>query len=239
MERAEERMQIKSRQKSQIGAAARGWIAAALLAVGVAGAGLWITASGAQRTVSVLTAADISAWAPWAFSGKTRYTPVEIDHRRAVKAISDDAASGLYRKISIDLHETPVLHWGWRVDNTLGDINERTKKGDDYPARVYVLAAHPLFFWRTRALSYVWSSVQPGGSDWPNAYAENAWMVAVRSGEQGLGRWHQEQRNVREDFERYFGKDVRYVDAVALMTDTDNTGRKATAYYGPIYFADR
>ncbi|MDH3413546.1 MAG: DUF3047 domain-containing protein, partial [Gammaproteobacteria bacterium] len=142
-------MQVKSRQKSQIGAAARGSIAAALLAAGVAGAGLWITASSGERTVSVLTAADISAWAPWAFSGETRYTPVEIDQRRAVEAISDHAASGLYRKIAIDLHETPLLHWSWRVDNTLGDINERTKEGDDYPARVYVLAAHPLFFWRT------------------------------------------------------------------------------------------
>lgn len=232
-------MQVKRRQNSHIGTAARGSIAAALLAAVVTGAGLWITASSAQRTVSVLTAADISAWAPWAFSGETRYTPVKIDQRRAIKASSSDSASGLYRKISIDLDETPLLHWSWRVDNTLAGINEKTKEGDDYPARVYVLAAHPLFFWRTRALSYVWSSAQPGGSDWPNAYTENAWMVAVRSGKQGLGKWHRQQRNVREDFERYFGKDVRYVDAVALMTDTDNTGRKATAYYGPIYFAGR
>lgn len=198
-----------------------------------------ITAGGQQRIVPALQSADISGWEPWHFVGKTRYSTAKIDARRAVKASSNAAASGYYREIDVDLHETPILRWSWRVDNTLGEIDETSRAGDDYAARVYVLAAHPVFFWKTRALTYVWSSAQPEGSAWPNAYSDNAQVIAVRSGARDLGEWRQERRNVRQDFQRYFGKDVRYVNAVALMTDTDNTGGRAVAYYGDIVFADR
>ena len=231
-------MQIKSRQKSRGRAAAPGLILAAVLMLFAAAARHDAAAKGDTVAAPVLVSADLSSWQPWKFVGETRYTPVEIDGRRALRAVSEAAASGYYREIKIDLHETPVLRWRWRVDTTLGEIKERTREGDDYPARVYVLAAHPVFFWKTRALTYVWSSAEPEGAHWPNAYSDNARVIAVQSGSRGLGEWREEKRNVRGDFERYFGKDVRYVDAVAFMTDTDNTGLRAVAYYGDIYFAE-
>lgn len=196
-----------------------------------------LPADGPASKIPVLTDADLSAWESWDFSGVTRYSRVELDGRTVLEAVSDSAASGLYRKIYVDLEKTPVLHWSWRVDNTLGDIDETSKGGDDYPARVYAIASHPVFFWKTYALSYVWSSAQPEGTAWPNAYTDNARVIAVRSGSPGLRRWHGERRNVREDFQRLFGRDVRYIDAVAVMTDTDDTGGRAEAYYGDIWFS--
>ncbi|MDX1514854.1 MAG: DUF3047 domain-containing protein [Gammaproteobacteria bacterium] len=189
--------------------------------------------------VPVLSDANLSKWKSWDFSGMTRYSKVTLDGRVAVKAVSKSAASGLYRKLRIDLQATPLLNWSWRVDNTFGPIDERSRGGDDYPARIYVIVKHPLFFWKTTALTYVWSSAQPAGTAWPNAYTDNATIVAVRSGDAELGEWHQERRNVLEDFRRYFGKKVRYIDAVAVMTDTDNTGDRAVAYYGDIWFTAR
>lgn len=215
---------------------ARFILATAVLAVACAAA----PPAPAERPVSavpVLTDADLSAWESWEFSGTTRYSRVDLAGQTVLKSVSDAAASGIYRKIRVDLEKTPVLHWNWRVDNTLGDIDETSKGGDDYPARIYVVASHPVFFWKTTAISYVWSSVQPAGSTWPNAFSANARMLAVRSGSSGLQRWHRERRNVREDFQKLFGEDVRYIDAVAVMTDTDNTGRRAVAYYGDIWFS--
>jgi hypothetical protein len=212
---------------------------AVAMALVVAAAALAAGATGRFGTTFALEAADLSAWRPWKFSSETRYTPVEIDGRRAVRAVSKGSASGYYRKITIDLQQTPILRWSWRVDNTLGEVDERSKGGDDYPARVYVIDTRPVFFWKSQALNYVWSSAQPEDSHWPNAYTSRAVVIAVRSGERDLGKWQQEERNVRDDFERYFGNQVRYVDAVAFMTDTDNTGRRAVAYYGDIYFAER
>jgi len=187
----------------------------------------------------VLVDADLSVWESWDFSGVTHYSKVNLDGRAALKAVSESTASGVYRKIRVDLEKTPMLHWSWRVENTLGDIDETSKGGDDYPARVYIMASHPVYFWKTTTLTYVWSSAQPEGTAWPNAYTDNARVIAVRSGASGLQRWHAELRNVGEDFRQFFGKNVRYIDAVAVMTDTDNTHSRAVAYYGNIWFSPR
>ena len=121
----------------------------------------------------------------------------------------------------------------------LQNINEKMKVGDDYPARIYAIVSGGAFFWRTKALNYVWSSNQEVGSSWPNAFTSNAVMTAVQSGPENIGKWVRQKRNIREDFRRYFGKDVKKIDAVAIMTDTDNAGGKATAHYGNIYFSSK
>ena len=74
---------------------------------------------------------------------------------------------------------------------------------------------------------------------WPSAVTANARMVAVRSGPARLGELLTERRNVREDWRRAFGEDIDTLDAVAIMTDTDNSGQSARAWYGqPRFSAD-
>jgi hypothetical protein len=187
--------------------------------------------------VGAFSTGDLSGWDAKAFQGTTEYRLVEDDARRVLKAESRAAASGRFKKVRIDLMRTPYLHWSWRVERPLAGLDEKTKAGDDYAARVYVVVAGT-FFWNTRAVNYVWAGTQPEGSTWPNAFTGNAHMVALRSGNARAGTWVHERRDVRDDFKRLFGKDVRVIDAVALMTDTDNSGGTATAYYGDIYFAD-
>lgn len=136
----------------------------------------------------------------------------------------------------MDIEKTPILNWTWRVEGTLGAIDERTRAGDDYAARLYVVRSHPVFFWMTRAVNYVWSNLRPRGEAWPNAHSDAVRMVAVRSGDSEADQWVTERRNVRADFLKLFGKDVRYIDAVAVMTDTDDAGGAAVAYYGDIRF---
>ena len=196
----------------------------AALAAGVAGA----------ESVSVLRDGDVAGWEEKVFKGTTLYETVRQDGRAVIRATSRGTASGLYLRRRIDLEKTPILRWTWRVDGTLGDIDERTRGGDDYSARVYVIRSHPVFLWRTRAVNYVWASSQAAGTTWPNAYTDASQNVAVRSGDAYAGQWVEERRDVRADFLELFGESVRYVDAVAIMTDTDNTGAAAVAYYGDI-----
>ena len=199
-----------------------------------------VLASGSRHTgattenVAVLRDGDVSDWEARVFSGKTLYEQVQVDGRTVLRATSRGTASGLFHKQRIDLEKTPILEWTWRVEGTLGDIDERTREGDDYSARVYVIRSDPVFFWRTRAVNYVWASTRTVGETWPNAYTGNARHIAVRSGDERVGRWLDERRNVRADFQALFGKEVRYLDAVAVMSDTDNTGGVAVAYYGDI-----
>ncbi|WP_096461399.1 DUF3047 domain-containing protein [Sulfurifustis variabilis] len=193
-------------------------------------------AADARVTVGAFSRGELDGWEEKQFKGRTEYRPNEIAGTRALAAHSREAASGLYKRVRIDLAQTPYLHWSWRIERTLGDLDETTRAGDDYAARVYVVVSGGVFFWNTRAVNYVWASRLPQGATWPNAFTANARMIAVRSGDALAGRWVNERRDVREDFKALFGMDVRHIDAVAIMTDTDNSGGEARAYYGDIYF---
>jgi hypothetical protein len=64
-------------------------------------------------------------------------------------------------------------------------------------------------------------------------------MISIESGSAETGKWITETRNVYEDFKRYFGKEPPKVGAIAIMTDSDNTGEKVSANYGPIAVCSR
>jgi hypothetical protein len=206
-------------------------LSAALLAVA-------ILAGAADDRVIIgrFSAGDLTAWQPQSFKGETRYSFNERSGRKALFADSQGTASGLYREIRVDLRRTPWLNWSWRVDRVLKGVDERSQSGDDYPARVYVVVSGGAAFWKTRSLVYVWSSHQPIGATWSNAFTRNAQVMALRSGMKDVGEWVSEKRNIRDDFRQLFGEDLDYIDAVALMTDTDNSGQRATAWYGDLYF---
>jgi hypothetical protein len=153
-----------------------------------------------------------------------------------VEAECRASASGWIRKQKIDLERTPVLRWRWKVEQVYSDVREREKKGDNFPARVYVVLGSGRMLSRTRSVVYVWASAEPQGSDWPSAYTRQAHMLALRSGAPGAGRWHEERRDVRADFKRFFGIDVKVADGVAIMTDCDDAGGATRAWYGDVRF---
>jgi Protein of unknown function (DUF3047) len=190
-----------------------------------------------QIVIGNFSAGALTGWKAKEFKGQTQYQLTKIDGLQALKADSDAAASGLFFEQKIDLEKTPVMNWRWRIENRMGKIDEQAKSGDDFAARVYVVKSGGLVFWKTKAINYVWASTSPKDKTWPNPFAgDHAMMVAVRSSSDETGTWYSEKRNVREDFKQLTGEDIKSIDAVAIMTDTDNAKGKATAYYGDIYF---
>jgi hypothetical protein len=196
-------------------------------------------AEGERVDIARFSRGDLNGWQTKVFSGETRYSLESPDGRFALRADSSAAASGRYREVSVDLNKTPILNWTWKVGGILTGNDERTRAGDDYPARVYVVFSGGLMFWRTRAINYVWSNKQPIDSRWPNAFTDHAHMIAIESGSDRVGQWISECRDVRADYWRAFGEEPGRVDAVAIMTDTDNTGTVATAWYGDIWFTEK
>jgi len=181
---------------------------------------------------------SMEGWHERSFNGKTSYSLVDLDGNTVLQAHADNSASALYRTLRIDLRQPPYLHRRWRVDRVLEETDELTKAGDDYPARIYVVKREGVAFWRTRTLTYVWSSHQAVGSRWRNAYAgNNAQMKAVNSGPNQVGQWITHVRDVRADLREVFGVDIDVIDGVALMTDTDDTSGTVWAWYGDIYFS--
>ncbi len=182
---------------------------------------------------------DLSGWTSQKFNGETHYR-LKFDHGdQILEADSQQTASGLVKNQTVDLSKTPFLNWRWKVIKcpAARDRDERSKAGDDYAARIYVIKKGGLAFWRTKAINYVWSANQARGSVWENAFAgRQAIMVAVRGQDDAGGEWKVEKRDVRKDFKRFFDEDILVIDAIAIMTDTDNAGGRAIAEYGDIYF---
>ena len=194
----------------------------------------------ARIEISAFSSAKLDQWKNKTFSGTTEYHITTLDNSLVLKAESHSSASGLFKEQWIDLLKTPYLNWRWRIDNRLKSINEQSKSGDDYSARIYVVVDGDWAFWKTKAINYVWASNTPKGSIWPNAFAGNkAMMIAIRSSADKTHTWYQEKRNIMQDLEEQFGTEIRYIDAVALMTDTDNSKGNAIAYYGDIYFSSK
>lgn len=190
---------------------------------------------------------DLSAWETKSFVGETQYELIQEQNKTLLKASSSQTASGIALEKTIDLKATPFLNWSWKIDNQLSNLDEKNKTGDDYAARLYVVKSGGWQIWKTRALNYVWSSNQLAGSHWDNAFVgDKAKMLAVRGQEDIVKNWHVEKRNVYQDLIRLFGdkgseqaneEAYRYLDALAIMTDTDNSKQQATAYYADIYFS--
>jgi hypothetical protein len=197
-----------------------------------------ILANDEKIQISFFSSAKLDEWKTKIFSGKTDYEIVQLEETQVLKAESHAGASGLFKEQRIDLLKTPYLNWRWRIDSRLIGVNEKSKSGDDYSARVYVIVSGGWAFWKTRAINYVWAGNTAKGSIWPNAFAgNNAMMLAIRSSDDKTHTWYQEKRNIMQDLKQQFDTDIRYIDAVAIMTDTDNANGNATAYYGDIYFS--
>lgn len=193
----------------------------------------------AQRlSVGSFTSNDLQGWEPHVFSKATDYRLVQqLEGETVLAASCSDSASALVHKERIDLNKTPYLSWSWQVADVFPNLDENKKSGDDYAARVYVAIDGGWAPWKSRAINYVWSSSKEPGSSWENPYAPNqVQMLAVQSGKPDANGMVREVRNVRDDFEHLFGMNVDYIDAVAIMTDCDNSDAQATAWYGDISF---
>lgn len=181
--------------------------------------------------------ADLTGWQEKIFERQTEYTLVAIDAKTAVKATSQQAASGLFKEVRIDLEKTPFLNWSWKIEQGLPPHDETTKAGDDFAARIYLVIKTGSWFWNLIAINYVWSPHSPLESRWLSATTTKACMIVAGNASEQPAQWSHEKRDVRRDFLECFKKEIRYLDAVAIMTDTDNTGGSAVAYYGDIYFS--
>ena len=188
--------------------------------------------------IPVLNEKGLSGWEEERFKGKTTYKVVELEGEKVLQAVSRTSASGVYKRQTVNIKDYPYLNWRWRIESRLNTGDEMAKSGDDYAARVYLLIDGGLLFWNRRALSYVWAKQSLAGSVWDNAYAgESVRMLALKSAKHPTGVWLYEKRNVYEDLKAVFGEEITSVDAVAVMTDTDDSNSSALSYYADIFFS--
>ena len=168
---------------------------------------------------------------------KTIYTIGKNENGNYLKAVANNAASGLGKEIKIDLDDTPFINISWKVEKDLKGIKENTKKGHDFAARVFVIkktGATPL---SNRAINYVYSSNMNIDDYKPSPYTKKSIDYVLSTTKINLNEWVTVKANVKEDFKKLHKLDVKELDGVAIMADTDNSKMKAISYYQNIFFS--
>ena len=154
-----------------------------------------------------------------------------------LKANADNAASGLGKEIDIDLEKFPFINITWKVEKDLVGIKERTKKGHDFAARVFVIKKTGSTPLSNRAINYVFSSNSEIGENWRSPFTKKSIDNVLSTTKHNLNKWVTVKANVKEDFKKFHDIDVNTLNGVAIMTDTDNSKMKAVTYYQNIYFS--
>jgi len=168
---------------------------------------------------------------------KTTYTLGSNDKGNFLKAEAQGVASGLGKELKINLNKTPFINITWKVEEDLSGIEENSKKGHDYAARVFVIKKTGATALSNRAINYVFSSNKNIGENWPSPFTKKSIDYVLSTTKENKNEWVTVKANVKEDFKTLHGLDVNELNGVAIMTDTDNSKFKAISYYQNIYFS--
>ena len=168
---------------------------------------------------------------------KTIFSIGKNENGNFLKAVSSNAGSGIGKEININLEKTPFLNITWKVEKNLSGIDERSKKGHDFAARMFVVkktGATPL---SNRAINFVFSSNEDVNQFWPSPYFSKSIDYVLSSTKEHLNKWVSVKVNVKELFRQLHDLDLKNLDGVALMADTDNSKLNSISYYQNIYFS--
>ena len=169
---------------------------------------------------------------------KTVYTVSSNENGNFLKAVADNAASGLGKEIKIDLNKTPYINITWKIEKDVKGIKEDTKKGHDFAARVFAVKKTGATALSNRAINYVFSSNNEIGQSWPSPYTKKSIDSVLASTKKNFNEWVTVKANVKEDFKKFHGLDINELDGLAIMSDTDNSKLKVISYYQNIYFSE-
>ena len=168
---------------------------------------------------------------------KTTYSLDTNKNGNYLKAEASGGASGLGKELKINLMKTPYLNITWKVEKDLAGIDEKSKKGHDFAARVFVVKKTGLTPLSNKAINYVFSSNNNINEYWRSPYTKSSIDYVLSTTKENLNEWVTVKANVKDHFKKLHGLDVENITGIALMTDTDQSKKPAIAYYQNIYFS--
>lgn len=200
-------------------------------------------------------------WKPLAlsrFKKPTDYRLASSERGTILRAEANGSASALVHALALDPYDFPWLEWEWRVDELIADADNGVPHLEDSPVRMVVAFdgdpsqldfADRMVFAQAKqitgqdmpfaTLMYIWENQKPVGTVIESRHTSRVKMVVADSGKTGLGAWRKKRVNIAEDYRRAFGTKAPKIKYIGLMTDADNTGKRATGYYSDIRFLRR
>lgn len=169
--------------------------------------------------------------------GETSWSLGSNEKGNFIRSEAEGVGSFLAKETFVDLNKTPFLNITWKVEKNLPGIVENSKKGHDYAARVLVAKKTGSTALSNRAMNYVFSSNNNINDNWQSPFTKKSVDYILSTTKQNFSEWVTVKVNVKQHFKKFHNLEIDKIDAIALMTDTDNTGLKAIAYFQNIYFS--
>lgn len=169
-------------------------------------------------------------WTTHSFAGESRYQWLRDQDGEYVCGKAPGTASLWLRRINVDLDKNPLLTWRWRAPRSIPGLDQEAKAGDDFPARIYVVARKGL---RPRTLVYIWAH-SAADQPWPNPFDSNTIMIPLLHGASEI--WQRARADVRADLARHFDLHAPAELGIGFMTDGDNSGETLSGCYRDLIF---
>ncbi|NIO16497.1 MAG: DUF3047 domain-containing protein [Deltaproteobacteria bacterium] len=188
---------------------------------------------------------DLANWKPYHFANiekHSTYTTGTDGETTFLRLESDGSASAIMWKDTFNVYEYPFARWRWKIEKVYEKGDARSKGGDDYPVRVYLIFKKRVLFGLVSlptSLNYVWANRSYDEKIIPNAYTERSMMVLLQEGGQKAGQWITEEVNIVQDYLRAFGKNPPETATIAIMNDSDNTKESSVSYIDFIEILDK
>ena len=170
---------------------------------------------------------------------ETSYTLGSNNNGNYLKAEAKGQASGLGIEKKINLNKTPIINITWKVEKDLSGIDEKSKKGHDYAARVFVIKKTGKTALSNRAINYVFSSNEEVGEYWTSPFTKKSIDYVLSTTKKNLNEWVSTKVNVKDHFKKFHNLDLDEISGIAIMSDTDNSKLTSIAYYQNIYFSSK
>lgn len=167
------------------------------------------------------------------------FAVVEDEGRRGLLLRSSNEHSTIAKEIRVNLRDTPILEWTWKVVKLPSGADIRVKEKSDLTGHIYVIWPRFPALLRARLIGYVWDTSAPAQTVEKSRKTGTVNFFVLRSGPQELNRWLTERRNVYEDYRKVFGEEPEDPRAIALSIDTNDTRSVAETLFGRIVFTSR
>ena len=187
-------------------------------------------------------------WEPLTFEKIEKHSTYETKDS-ILEARSENSASGIKFKKTYDIYKYPILSFKWKINNVYKKGDARTKAGDDYPIRIYVMfeynpdkagffEAFQYDFVKSiygkypphSTVNYIWSNKIQKKRIITSSYTDKSKMIVLNSGTDKINSWQEHKVNVFEDYKKAFGKNPPQKVTLAIMSDSDNTGESSLSY---------
>lgn len=157
----------------------------------------------------------------------------ESEGRQAICCHSHNDVGLLQKDVSLPMEQGTLLRWSWRVDRLPSQVRE-----DTLPTHDYLSIA--VEFDNGQDITYYWSAELPVGTGFRcpiPTWTGRETHVVIRSGEQGLGEWWCEERDVHRDYAEYIGGEMpSRIVKVWLIAVSFFQGREGHCRYADIAF---